>query len=474
MRGFRHVHFIGIGGSGLSGMATILLERGYQVSGSDRRSSATTRRLEEIGARVFYGHQAENISGADLVIRSSAVLEMNAEVQAAMNAGIPVYKRLDFLSHLMAGQQGIAIAGTHGKTTTTAMVAWMLASLGLDPSYLIGSVSVDLGVNAHAGLGRYFVIEADEYDGMFLGIRPQISVVTNIEHDHPDCYPTPQDFYQAFLDFAGRLEPEGVLIGCADDLGARRLLADMTGAGPRILSYGTGEGRRDYRAKSLAIAEKGGFAFDVLRQETPVASLALQVPGEHNVRNALAALAIADVLGLSLEKAARALEAFQGTGRRFEVVAEPAGVTLIDDYAHHPTEIRVTLEAARWRFPGRRIWAVWQPHTFSRTRALYAGFLGAFAAADEVLVTEIYPAREAAPSDGFSARRIVEEMRLQNASARRVVHFSPDLAEARDFLLQKVRSGDVVIVLSAGDADQITAQLAQALSGDRPVNGKEG
>lgn len=461
-----HVHLVGIGGSGLSAIALVLLESGYTVSGSDQQLSPLARRVQAAGARVEAGHRAENIRGADLLVRSSAIGDDNVEVQAARAAGIPVYKRADYLGQLMHGRQAIAVAGTHGKTTTTAMLAWMLAALGTDPSYIIGGVSANLGANAHAGRGPFFVIEADEYDHMFLGLQPHLAVVTNVEYDHPDCYPTPQEFHQAFLDFAGRLQPGGVLVGCTDDPGAARLLAETARQGLPTVAYGLAERRGraqpDYLAAHPRPNQAGGFSFELVRRSEqgsaqPPLAVALRVPGLHNVCNALAALAVADRLGLPLEQAGRALAAFAGTGRRFAILGEARGITIIDDYAHHPTEIRATLAAARARYPGRRIWAVWQPHTYSRTRTLFDAWLAAFQDAERVLVTEIYPAREAAPADGFSARQVVDA--LWHAEAR----FVPGLDEARAILLAELAEGDVVLVLSAGDAERLSAQVLQAL-----------
>ncbi|HEX7974821.1 MAG TPA: UDP-N-acetylmuramate--L-alanine ligase [Anaerolineales bacterium] len=468
----KHVHLIGIGGSGLSAIALLLLESGVVVSGSDRQLTPLAERLQAAGARVFTGHSPEHVQGADLVVRSSAIPEENVEVRAAIAAGIPVLKRADFLGELMRGRQCIAVAGTHGKTTTTAMIAWMLSTLGKDPSYIIGGVSANLGKNAHAGQGPYFVIEADEYDHMFLGLQPQVAVVTNVEYDHPDCYPTPQAYQQAFLDFAARLAPDGLLLACADDAGAARLLRDAAALGKRALAYGIAEGQAetgscDYRALSLLSNEAGGFSFDFITHFRPrdpdlgssavPLHVALQVPGVHNVRNSLAALAVASLLGLPMGQAGRALGEFLGSGRRFELRGEASGVTVIDDYAHHPTEIRATLAAARARFPGRTIWAVWQPHTYSRTRALFGDFSAAFHEADRVVVTEVYAAREAAPSDGFSASRVAA------AIAGPQVTFIPGLADVEAFILANLHPGDVLLVLSAGDADQVSAQVLRGL-----------
>jgi len=463
----RHVHLIGIGGTGLSAIARLLLERGDSVSGSDRSFSPLARALQAAGAQVYTGHRAENISGADLVVRSSAVPDDNPEVVAARQAGIPVLKRAGFLGQLMDGCQEIAIAGTHGKTTTTAMIAWVLRALDRDPSYIIGGVSANLGNNAHAGRGADFVIEADEYDRMFLGLNPSIAVVTNVEHDHPDCFPTPQDYYQAFEGFVDRITPEGILLACNDDPGARRLLSARAAQGRRVGSYGLGawlgQPHPVYYAVKLARNTLGGFSFGVVcgpnqaRTQALEIPVGLQVPGEHNVRNALAAIGVADLLGLPLAAVAQALAEFRGAGRRFELRGEARGITVIDDYAHHPTEIRATLAAARSRYPDRRIWAVWQPHTYSRTRALLADFAFSFEDADRVLITPIYAAREDPPEDGFNSGSLASAMDHPD------VHLAPDLDQAAAFLLGQLQPGDVLLVLSAGDADQISTRVLDSL-----------
>lgn len=462
----RHVHFIGIGGSGLSAIAQVLLERGYTVSGSDRQASPVLSRLQQAGARVMLNHRAENIFGADLVIRSSAVHEDNVEVLAARQAGFPVLKRSEFLGSLTENNRVIAIAGTHGKTTTTAMIAWILHELGLDPSYIIGGNSIDLAGNAHAGKGDEFVIEADEYDGMFLGLSPSIAVVTNIEHDHPDCYPTPDAFYLAFSEFSKRISPDGYLIACSDDVGAARLAYQRVEEGKHTLFYGIEEAGVDYRAESIRVNKLGGYDF-TLRSGNgfELAKVALQVPGVHNVLNATAALAVVDVLNLSMEKSLDALQNFRGTGRRFEVRGEPAGVVLIDDYAHHPSEINSTLAAARARYGDRRIWVVWQPHTYSRTQMLYADFCSAFGEADCLIVTDIFAARETAPENGFSGENLVHGIRQDVSMAGKFVTFVPSLEEAIRLLDRKLEVGDVLLVLSAGDATQINDALLELKSG---------
>jgi len=459
-----HVHFIGIGGTGLSAIARLLKESGYEVSGSDRLFSPFAEDLQKQGITVHFGHQPQYIHGADWVVRSSAVTDENPEVKAALQAGIPVYKRADFLGRLMTGRNGIAVAGTHGKTTTTAMIAWMLHALKRDPSFIVGGVVNNLMVNARAGKGETFVIEADEYDGMFLGLKPRIEVVTNLEHDHPDCYPTYADMVLAFEKFVDLLPPDGALIACGDDAGALALSAHAGSQAWKVILYGLhdqplGGSPHWMKARDLTRNDRGGFDFSVMTNlegtEGGRVRGSLQVPGEHNVRNALACLCVAALLGLPLQEAAETLSEFIGAGRRFEVRGEANGILAIDDYAHHPTEIRATLSAARSRYPHRRIWAVWQPHTYSRTRTLFKEFLLAFPDADRVLVTEIYASREA--RQDFSSAEVVNSM--SHPSAR----YSGSLQETSDILMRELRPGDVFIVLSAGDADQISANVLKGL-----------
>jgi len=457
------VHFIGIGGSGLSAIARLLLERGDTVTGSDRVLSPFASELQKAGATVYVGHHPRNVTGADWVVRSSAIPDTNPEVKAAQLANIPVYKRADFLGQLMSDKTGIAVAGTHGKTTTTAMIAWVLTELERDPSFIVGSTMSNLGVNAHAGQGSTFVIEADEYDRMFLGLRPRIAIVTNLEHDHPDCYPTYDDMHAAFESFVDLLPADGTLIVCADDRGAASLISRARQAGKAVIGYAlqgdtTIMSPNYIQARALETNDLGGIRFQVLSNlsgQNNSTKVDLQVPGEHNVRNALAVLAVVELLGLPAQRAAEALTKFSGTGRRFEIRGETDGVTVIDDYAHHPTEIMATLSAARARYPERRIWAVWQPHTYSRTQTLFTEFSRAFKNADEVIVSEVYASREA--TQQFTSAEIVSAM--PHASAR----YIRTLKEISHYLIKKLQPGDVLLVLSAGDADQVSTDVLAGL-----------
>ena len=372
------VHLIGIGGSGLSAIARLLVESGYAVSGSDRELSPFVEDLNKVGVDISIGHDPANIQGADLVVRSSAIPDDNPEVVAAHAEGIPVFKRSDFLGQLMDKKTGIAVAGTHGKTTTTAMIAWVLTELGSDPSFIVGSMMLNLGVNAHAGQGSTFVIEADEYDRMFLGLKPRIEIITNLEHDHPDCFPSFEDLREAFNSFIELLPIDGTLIVCADDTGSASLVPHARKTGIEVIAYTIKDERtlncpKWIRAHSIRTNSLGGFSFNVtsnLGTDLEQLTVDLQVPGIHNVSNALAVLVVISLLGLSVSQAADSLKTFQGTGRRFEFRGELKGIIVIDDYAHHPSEIRATLAAARALYPKRRLWAVWQPHTYSRTRTL--------------------------------------------------------------------------------------------------------
>jgi UDP-N-acetylmuramate--alanine ligase len=452
------VHLIGIGGTGLSAIARVLLEMGHTVSGSDRVESPFTRDLRSAGAIIQIGHSPRNVTGADLVVRSSAIPDDNPEVTAARAGRIPVLKRSDFLGTLMEGKTGIAVAGTHGKTTTSAMLAWALTALKQEPSFIVGGVLANLGVNAHYGNGSAFVIEADEYDRMFLGLKPDIAVVTNIEMDHPDCYPTLEELQGAFMDFVHLLPLRGTLIACAEDQGAYALFAKAGKIGKNVLAYGlkptSSEGRDlETYTSVITVNTKGGFTFGASVMGSSV-TVELQVPGKHNILNALAALTVVCLLGLPLGEAAVSLGQFSGTGRRFEVRGEAKGITVIDDYAHHPTEIQATLAAARYRYPRSNIRVVWQPHTYSRTRRLLEQFANSFDNADEVIVTEVYAARE--EKQDFSSLKVVEAM-------HRPAQFISALSEVSHYLINHLQAGDVLLVLSAGDADRVSTEVLSHL-----------
>ena len=446
----KRVLFVGIGGFGMSAIARILLQRGIVVSGSDRGSNAFTTQLASEGATIFQGHAAANVGEVDSVIISSAINPENPEVIEAHTRGIPVYKRANMLSAMMAKQQTIAIAGTHGKTTTTAMVAHILLQTGNDPSYIVGGVMANTGDNAHSGNGQAFVIEADEYDNMFHGLNPHIAVVTSLEYDHPDFFPSFEEMTASFQKFADLVPPEGTLIVCADNASSS-LQAHI---GTTIITYGIQLG--DIRATNLRY-EGSRMKFDVLTAGEYSMTADLGVYGEHNALNVLAAALAAGTQGVDMIDAFRALETFAGTGRRFEVKAEIHGIVIVDDYAHHPTAIATTVEAARQRYPHHALWAVWQPHTFSRTLQLRDDYATAFSQADHVLVTDIFASREAF-SDVIHSRDVVVQM--QYADAR----YSGSLEETAQLLIQEVKSPSVVLIMSAGDAPKIGDVVATHLT----------
>jgi len=457
-----HVHLVGIGGTGLSAIAGFLLERGFEVSGSDQRPNEATDALAARGVAVHRGHRAENVTGADIVLISSAVQETNPEVVGAEAAGIPIVKRAQLLGPLMHGQHGIGVAGTHGKTTTTSMIAIILLRAGLDPSIIVGG-RLSLGpaegmqafsnISSRAGRGP-FVIEADEYDGMFLGLELEVGVVTNVEWDHVDCYPTPAAFSEAFQKFVGQIPAEGMLVVCADDAGALALTG-ATVPGVRVETYGLAESA-DWQARDLAPNAQGGFDAEVWHNGNHVADLSLPVPGRHNVRNALAALTVANWHHIKPRLAAKMLHDFHGAGRRFEFIGEAGGVIVIDDYAHHPTEVAATLSAARLRYPTRRIWAVFQPHTYSRTKALLHDYAHSFVDADQVLLLDIYAAREKIDL-GMHSARLLEA--IEHDGAR----YAGAIGPAVEYLLQSVMPDDVVITMSAGDGNLVGTMLLDAL-----------
>jgi UDP-N-acetylmuramate--alanine ligase len=440
----QHIHLVGIGGFGMSAIARVLLQQGYYISGSDRAANALTQALAQEGADIRIGHDAQHVMGAELVIASSAVPPDHVELSMAHALGIPVYKRADIIAAIMSGQTGIAVAGTHGKTTTAAMIAHILLETGQDPSYIIGGILRNTGRNASMGRGRAFVIEADEYDNMFHGLRPQVAIVTSVEYDHPDFFTSPAEMMKSFAQFVALLPDDGLLIACADDPAAMILAQNRQAAGLQATTYGIERMDADWWAANVRY-EDGRTLFDVLRGDEKLGSAQLIPPGVHNVLNALAALIAANSQGVPFADAARALNTCQGTGRRFELRGEVGGVAVIDDYAHHPTAIRKTLEAARQRFPDRAVWAVWQPHTYSRTHALLDQYLGSFDAAHHVLVTDIYAAREE-PVPGVSSGELVRNILHPDARHTR------SLSETARVLDNDVEEPAVVVIMSAGDA----------------------
>jgi UDP-N-acetylmuramate--alanine ligase len=461
-----HVHLVGIGGAGLSAIAHVLLGRGYEVSGSDLQTNELTANLAQEGAVIYEGHHPDNVHGADIILISSAVRAGNPEVEAAQAANIPVLKRAEFLGALMAGSFGIAVSGTHGKTTTTGMIAQIMVEAALDPTVIVGGVLPLFESNGRAGDSEYLLVEADEYDHMFLGLRPQIAVVTNVEYDHPDQYADPTEYRGAFYKFARQIAPGGVLVVCADDPAAATLPNEAELTSLSVHSYGLGEA--EWQAVDLRVNQLGGTDFLVQRHGEIAGLARLRVPGIHNVRNALAALVVANELGVAFDVGRRALADFGGISRRFQVVGEVEDVIVIDDYAHHPTEIQATLAAARQRYPGRRLWAVWQPHTFSRTKAMLSEFAASFTDADRVVVLDIFRSRE---NNNLGIDTLAVSGAIESVEA----HHAGSTEEATDYIMDRIRPGDIIITLTAGDGylvgQQVLHQLGERSSEIGKVNG---
>jgi len=443
------VHFIGIGGVGMSAVARIMVARGVPVSGTDAKDLPVMHDLSAAGARIAVGYDAGNLGDAQTIVAGSAIRADNPELAAARAAGLPVLHRSEALAATMAGHRVVTVAGTHGKSTTTSMVAVLLKEAGLYPSFAIGANVPALGVNAAHGASDIFVAEADESDGSFLNYRPLIAVVTNVEADHLDHYGTPEAVFASFDNFAALLPAEGVLLACADDAGARALAERTAGKGTtRVLTYGTAEDA------DIRLHDDGPAAVAVaIGAQTH--ALALQVPGRHNALNAAAAFAVAVELGVAPEAAAAALGHFTGASRRFELKGQGRGVRVYDDYAHHPTEVRAALSAARSVAGGRKVHVLFQPHLFSRTREFATEFAEALAAADTALVLDIYPARED-PVPGVTSALIADHLtngRLVTAS------------EAVDSVVAVAGEGDVVLTVGAGDVTAYGPAIVGALGG---------
>jgi UDP-N-acetylmuramate--alanine ligase len=449
----RRIHFVGIGGIGMSGIAEVLHNLGYLVSGSDSRESETTRRLASLGVRVAIGHQAENVGEADVVVRSSAVTQENVEVAAARQRLIPAIQRAEMLAELMRMKYGVAVAGTHGKTTTTSMVATVLARGGLDPTMVIGGRLNALGSNAKLGRGDFLVAEADESDGSFLKLSPTIAVVTTVDAEHLDYYRDLAQIQDAFVEFINKVPFYGLAVLCLDQENIQALLPRVE---KRYLTYGL-RTQADFLARDVSFA---GLTSEcrVFWRGQLLGGLALKVPGLHNIYNALAAVAVGTDLDLSFEVIRDALSDFTGVDRRFQVRGEVGGVSVVDDYAHHPVEIQATLNAAKDGF-GRKVIAVFQPHRYSRTQALLAEFSTAFYQADRLFVTEIYAAGEA-PIPGVSGRLIADGVAGHGHRHVTYVALKGDLAKA---VLDEVRSGDMVVTLGAGDIWRVGEEILDGL-----------
>ena len=452
----KNIHFIGIGGSGMSGIAEVLVNLGFNVTGSDLASNSVTARLQAAGATVYQGHQKENLKDADVVVVSSAVNEANPEVKEARARGIPVVPRALMLAELMRFRQGIAVAGTHGKTTTTSLIASILAEAGMDPTYVIGGKLESANANAKLGTGEYIVAEADESDASFLHLTPVMAVVTNIDADHMDTYEHSFDKLKtAFVDFVQQLPFWGMAVVCVDDANIREILPRIT---KPVMTYGFSEAAR-VRAINV-VADNGQMRFTVQRINgvTTEFDVTLNLPGKHYVLNALAAIAIASELNVPDAAMIKALKEFKGVGRRFERYGEvmaPAGgaFTLIDDYGHHPVEMQAVIAAARGAFPNRRLVLAFQPHRFTRTRDCFEDFVKVLSSADAVLLTEVYSAGEA-PIVAADGRSLVRAVRVAGKVEPLCVETTAELPQA---IVNTVQEGDVVIVMGAGSIGQVAS-----------------
>ncbi len=437
----QHIHFIGIGGAGMSGIAEVLLTLGYRVSGSDLAHSDTVKRLEELGGKIFIGHHPENIRGAQVIVVSSAISPDNSEVREARHRLIPVIPRAEMLAELMRLKYGIAIAGAHGKTTTTSLVAAVLGQGGLDPTAVIGGRLNSVGSHAKLGQGEFLVAEADESDGTFLKLSPTIAVVTTVDREHLDHYGDIDRIKNAFLEFINKVPFYGAAVLCLDDENIQAILPRVV---KRTLTYGM-TSQADLVAVETAL--KGwGSRFTVHYRQRSIGGFELGIPGLHNVYNAMAAIGVGLELEISTGAIRRALAEFNGVERRFQLIAEKKGVMVVDDYGHHPTEIKATLAAAKAGW-GKRLLVAFQPHRFSRTRDLIHEFATAFYQADILFLTEIYPAGET-PLEGVTGQRLAEVIR---GHGHKEVYFVPEKDKIADEVLSRVRPGDMVLTLGAGD-----------------------
>jgi UDP-N-acetylmuramate--alanine ligase len=454
---YRHIHFVGIGGSGMSGIAEILLNLGYRVSGSDARRNEAVERLEQLGAKVFIGHEANHVEGAHVIVFSSAVSRDNIEVQVARQRGIPTIARAEMLAELMRLKYGIAVAGTHGKTTTTSLVGAVLAEGRLDPTIVVGGRVTNLGSNARLGQGEFLVAEADESDGSFLKLTPTIAVVTTIDAEHLDHWGSLEAIQEAFVAFVAKVPFYGAAVLCLDQPNIQRLIPRIE---KRILTYGLESGA-DLVARRLHLAGLTS-RFEVFHRGSLLGECTLQIPGTHNVLNALAAVGVGLDLEIPFLTIQKALAGFGGVQRRFQVRGRAGGVTVVDDYGHHPAEIRATLAAAKAGFDCRVV-TVFQPHRYTRTRHLRQEFLTAFNQSDVLIVMDIYPAGEA-PIPGVSAAGLAEDIRAHGH--RNVTYLGSDRKRIVEHLAEITRPGDLVLTLGAGDVSQLGADILSALEAD--------
>ena len=449
----KHIHFVGIGGAGMSGIARIMLSAGLQVSGSDAKESAITQALSVMGAKIFVGHDAAHLSGVDTVIYSGAISFANPELSRARDLAIPILTRAQALALLMDGKRSVAVAGTHGKTTTTSMLTVALQQAGADPSFAIGGLINSSGVNAHLGSGDIFVAEADESDGSFIAYKPYGAIVTNLELDHVDHFATLEDVYSIFLEFVGTIRSGGFLVLCIDDSGVKELRNRISRNDISIITYGLSES--DYQISRMTLEPSGSFA-RISKNGALLPELVLNVPGEHNVLNATAALAAALALNIHVSEVLDGLKGFTGSRRRFERKGKVNGIEVIDDYGHHPTEITVTLKTARKYAQDGRTIVIFQPHRYSRTQAFAPEFAAALELADLAYVLDIYAASEA-PIPGVTSQLIT------NASKTGTVHYVPSMLGSLEKVVEVAAPGDLIITLGAGDVNSLAPVILQSL-----------
>ncbi len=456
-----HFHFIGIGGAGMSGIARIMLAQGLKVSGSDAKESIVTAQLETLGATIFLGHSSANQAGADVIVVSSAISGTNPELLAAKERGAEIMPRASALALVMQGKRSVAVAGTHGKTTTTSMLTVALQKAGVDPSFAIGGMINSSGTNAHLGSGDIFVAEADESDGSFLSYKPTGAIITNLELDHVDHFATLAVLADAFREFINSIQPGGFLIACGDDANLEELLSAGIREDIRIIRYGKENPKNDFQLSRIHLEASSGVA-RITHKGKVLGDLVLTIPGEHNLLNALAALAAAHALGVGLPEVLAGLTEFSGSRRRFELKGIANNVKVIDDYGHHPTEVRVTLETARRFAAGGKVFVVFQPHRFTRTQMFAREFAEALDLADQIYLLEIYAASE--PSiQGVSSLLIA-----QNRDSLKF-HYQPSMIEVIEEVSKAVTPGDVVLTLGAGDVNSLGPELLHAI-GERFAN----
>ena len=455
----QRVHLVGVGGIHMSGIAQVLRARGHSVSGSDLYLTPLTEKLEAMGITVSRGHDAANVGEAELVVYTSAAHEDNPEIIEARRRGLPTIKRAQMVARLMEGKRSIAIAGSHGKTTTSSLVAFMLWQAGRSPTFMVGGEMVGLETNAMPGEGPDFVVEADEFDAAFLNYHPDIALVTNVEPDHLDIYGSFERLKDAFRQFLSQTKPDCYIVACRDDPALQAMLPETAGDDVNlpvhVVSYGL-DPSSEWLAEGISSKGVDGYTFVVKCAKRVYATFETRLPGIHNVSNALGAIAVGSILGLPLEAMRRSVAEFRGVKRRFQPVGEAGGVTVMDDYAHHPTEVRATLAAARDRFPGRRLVCLFQPHTYSRTRYLLDGFRTCFADCDVLLIAETYAAREE-PSAGMSAEELAREVRQPQA------RYAGDLAQSAAAAAELLQPGDVFFTVGAGDVEKVGPMVLEAL-----------